>query len=331
MRIDVVLPVRDAAATLGETLESIRTQTLRSFRCWVADDGSIDESARIAESAARTDPRFRVVRFARRGLVATLNDVLGRVETPLVARVDADDRMLPTRLERQVQWLDEHEDIDVVACLVRFFGPVSEDQRRYEAWLNETIAPAEIERDFFVESPLAHPAVAYRVSAVRAVGGYRDVGFPEDYDLWFRLWRAGHRFGKVGEVLMELRDHPARLTRTDGRYRPRSLLECKAEHLVAAHSLAGRDVVVWGAGRDGIRAAKALRRRGAVLRHLVDIAPTKLGRSTLGVPVLAPESLDAKRRAFVVAAVGVPGARHEIRARLASMGYREGEGFVCFG
>jgi hypothetical protein len=109
------------------------------------------------------------------------------------------------------------------------------------------------------------------------------------------------------------------------------LLECKAEHLVAARSLAGKDVVVWGAGRDGIRAAKALRRRGVALRHLVDIAPTKVGRSMLGVPVTGPESLAGRTRPFVVAAVGIAGARQEIRARLASMGYREGEEFVCFG
>lgn len=326
-----MLPVRDAAATLGEAIASIRAQTWSSFRCWIADDGSADDSPLIAEAAAREDPRFRVLRFARRGLVPTLNDAFDRVEAPIVARMDADDRMLPVRLERQVRWLDEHPDVDVVACLVTFFGDVSAELRRYESWLNATIAPDEIERDLFVESPLPHPAVTMRIAAVRAAGGYRDPGFPEDYDLWLRLWRAGRRFGKVPELLLEIRDHPGRLTKTDRRYVPRALLECKAEHLVAAKALAGRDVVVWGAGRDGIRAAKAIRRRDARLRHLVDISPRKVGRSMLGVPVLDPESLRREPRCFVVAAVGVPGARGEIRARLSAMGYREGDGFVCFG
>ena len=155
--------------------------------------------------------------------------------------------------------------------------------------------------------------------------------FPEDYDLWLRGYRAGWRFAKQDEVLTLLRDHPDRLTRTDSRYTARAFLECKAEHLVAVKRLEGREVVVWGAGRDGRRAAKALRRRGVILRHLVDIAPTKIGRRMLGVEVRPPESLEEEPRAFVVAAVGIKGARAEIREALAAMDYPEGEGFVCLG
>jgi hypothetical protein len=65
--------------------------------------------------------------------------------------------------------------------------------------------------------------------------------------------------------------------------------------------------------------------------HLVDINPTKLSRRMLGVAVREPESLRETPRAFVVAAVGVRGARALIRAALVEMGYREGDEFVCFG
>jgi glycosyltransferase involved in cell wall biosynthesis len=330
--VDVLLPVRDGASTLEQTLASIRAQTLPDFRCLVLDDGSRDGSADLAERVAREDRRFEVHRLAPRGIVATLNDGLALATAERLARIDADDVMLPERLARQVAFLDGNPDIQVVASRVEFFGGmISVNLRAYERWLNALLTPVAIARELFVESPIPHPSVTMRTSALRAVGGYRDLPFPEDYDLWLRGLRAGWNFGKLDEVLTRLRDHPRRLTWTDSRYAARAFLECKAEHLVALRSLEGREVVVWGAGRDGKRMAKALRRRGALLRHLVDIAPTKLGRSMLGVRVLPPESLAAAPRAFVVAAVGIKGARAEIRSALEAMDYCEGEDFVCVG
>lgn len=327
-----MIPVRNAAATLEAALDSVRAQTFADYRCLVLDDGSRDDSPAIAAAFAARDARFVAIRAAARGLVPALNDALSRVTAPLVARLDADDLMHPERIARQTSYLAARPGVDVVASLVEFFPDpeVSAELRAYESWLNSVRTSGEIERDLFVESPLPHPSVLLRTASLERVHGYRDAG-PEDYDLWLRMWRAGCRFAKVEAVLTRLRSHARRLTRTDPRYSPRSILECKAEHLVAAKALEGREVVVWGAGRDGIRTAKALRRRGAVLRALVDIADTKLGRSMLGVPVLPPDSLGPDPRAFVVAAVGRKGARALIRARLAAMGYSEGDGFVCFG
>jgi glycosyltransferase involved in cell wall biosynthesis len=330
--VDILLPVRDAAATLPEALASIRAQTFRDFRCLVLDDGSADESAKVAEAVAAVDARFDVRRLPRRGLVATLNDGLAQASAVLVARLDADDLMMPERLALQRAFLRERAHVDVAASRVEFFGErVPADLVAYERWLNEVVTEDEIERDLFVECPLPHPSVVMRLAAVRGVAGYRDVDHPEDYDLFLRLWRAGSRFGKHPDVLTRVRDHPGRLTRTSPRYSSRALLECKAEHLVEAKGLSGREIVVWGAGRDGIRAAKALRRRGAMIRHLVDIAATKIGKRMLGVAVRGPESLAEEPRAFVVCAVGVKGARALIRARLAELGYRELDEFVCFG
>ncbi|NNE44213.1 MAG: glycosyl transferase, partial [Gemmatimonadetes bacterium] len=186
-------------------------------------------------------------------------------------------------------------------------------------------------RDLFVEAPIAHPSVTLRTDALRAVGGYRDGPWPEDYDLWLRGWRAGWRFAKLPRVLVRQRQHADRLTWTDPRYSARAFLECKTDHLVEAWGLAGREVIVWGAGRDGKRAAKALRRRDVTIRCLVDIAPTKVGRQMLGVEVRGMEALNPRVDCPVIVAVGVKGARAEIRAVLDAWGYPEGSAYVCFG
>lgn len=325
--------MRDAQATLAESLDSIRAQSFGDFRCLVVDDGSNDDSPRIAEEIAARDPRFEVHRLPRAGLVAALNAGIARARAPFLMRADADDVNDPERFAIQMRALDARPDVTVIASRVRFFGvaPISPELRAYESWLNEALEPDAIERDLFVESPIPHPAAAMRTGAVRAVGGYRDGQFPEDYDLWLRGWRAGWRFARVPETLVQVRDHASRLTRTDARYLPRAFLACKAEHLVAARGLAGREVIVWGAGRDGVRAARELKRRGVGIRIFVDIAASKIGRSVVGAPICAPEALDAHPVIPIVVAVGVKGARAQIRAYLAARGYREPADFVCFG
>ncbi len=332
MRCEVLLPVRDAQSTLAEALESVRAQTLADFRCHVLDDGSADASARVAEALAARDARFVVHRLPRAGLVAALNAGIARAGAPILLRADADDVNEPERFAAQVHALEERPELTVVASRIRFFGDaLSPDLLDYETWLNAALEPDEIERDLFVESPLPHPAVAMRSAALRAIGGYRDGPFPEDYDLWLRGWRAGWRFAKLPATLVRVRDHARRLTRTDARYRPAAFLACKAEHLVAARGLEGRSVIVWGAGRDGVRTARELRRRGVGIRCFVDIADTKIGRRVVGAPILAPSVLDGAREDLVVVAVGVKGARARIRAHLAARGYREPADFVCFG
>jgi glycosyltransferase involved in cell wall biosynthesis len=329
-RVDVLLPVRDAAETLPEAIADLRAQTLKDFTCWILDDGSRDDSRSLAEAAAAEDPRFRSAPGPACGIVAALNRGIAHVTAPWVARFDADDRCEPERLRLQVERL-EREAWDVAACGVRFFGDVSANLRAYEGWMNSRRTHEEIVRDLFVESPLAHPSVVLRTDSLRDVGGYRDGPWPEDYDLWLRGWRAGWRFGKVDDVLVALRQHDDRLTWNDTRYSSRAFLECKTGHWVEARGLAGGEIIVWGAGRDGKRAVKAFRKRGVQVRHFVDIAPTKIGRRMIGLDVLPVEALRERPGCPVVAAVGVKGARQEIRRTLVGWGYSEGPDFVCFG
>src|SRR5262245_3575909 len=100
--VSVLLPVRDAAVTLAAALESLRAQTLGDFEVVAVDDGSSDGSAEIADADTRADPRFRLVRQSRLGLVAALERGRALARAPLLARMDADDVALPHRLEVQV-------------------------------------------------------------------------------------------------------------------------------------------------------------------------------------------------------------------------------------
>ncbi len=329
-RVSVLLPVHDAAGTLGESLASLAAQDVDDFEIVLVDDGSRDGSAALARDLW-PDERLRVVSPGRVGLVAALNVGLASCRAPLVARMDADDRADSRRLRLQAELLDGRPEVGIVGSQVRCFASagVADGYRRYETWINGLVTHEAMVREIFVESPRAHPSVMMRRELVAALGGYHDRGWPEDYDLWLRAVRAGARLAKVPEVLLEWRDEPGRTSRRDPAYAADAFLRCKAHHLARWPLPLARPVVLWGAGPIGRRLGRYLRAEGVRIAAVIDIDPRKVGGRRGGAPVVAPEALGSMASPFVLTAVGSPGARGEIRGHLAARGLREGEDFLC--
>ena len=243
----MLLPVRDAEATIDACLDSLAGQTLGDHEVVAVDDGSRDGSTERLADWARREPRLRVLRTPRRGLVAALQLAASAARAPLVARMDADDLAHPQRLARQVERLEGDAGLDVVACAVAATGrapgePAGAGMLRYVEWTNGLLDHEAMACQRFVESPLVHPSVALRTAALRALGGWRDFDGPEDYDLWLRAFDAGLRFEKLPDVLLEWRDSPGRLTRSDPRYAGPRFQQLKLEAL-ARGALAGRAAV----------------------------------------------------------------------------------------
>lgn len=329
--LSVLMPCYNVTATLDETLQSLVDQRFSDFEIVAVDDGSDDGSDELLAAWAEQEPRLRPIRRPHEGIIAALNHGLEACRAPLVARMDADDLAAPRRFELQVEFLAQHPEIGVAACLVEGFPKkaLRGGFRAYIEWLNTLVSDADIRRERFVESPMAHPSVVYRKQVVLEAGGYQEHGWPEDYDLWLRLMEAGVRFGKVPEVLLSWRDHPTRLTRSDSRYSLENFLRAKAHYLLRG-PLAGREAIfIWGAGMHGRRLSKHLLAGEAPLVAFFDIDPKKIGRTRRGRPVLATEDLPDEwakwRSPVLLAAVGSRGARGLIRERLGSFGLVEGE------
>ncbi len=323
--ISVLLPCRDAAGVLPEAIESLRAQTFDDFEVVAVDDGSRDLTWPALLEWARRDERVRPLRTPARGLVHALATAQSFARGELLARMDADDVAEPSRLEAQARLLAERPDVAACGTHVRYFPRelVRAGALRYEAWLNALAAPESVEREIFVECPLAHPTLVVRRSALLAVGGYRDQGWPEDYDLVLRLWAAGHRLAVVPRVLLHWRESPTRASRTQPRYAPASFRRCKVHFLARTLAVGREGVVVWGAGPVGKAFARELKAQGLRLRAFVDLDPRKIGQEIHGAPVVAPAEIDRFRGALAVAAVGSPGARDDIRALLDEAGWRE--------
>ncbi len=330
--IGILLPVYNSEATLAEALDSLRAQTFGDWKTWLLDDGSTDDTAELSRAYERRDPRFCYVPLPHRGIPPTLNEGLALCDTPLVARMDGDDLCEPTRLEAQLALLDAQPDVGVVATQIRSFHtdgtPPGSGMLRYVRWVNRLLTPEDHLRERYVESSVAHSSIL----APREVlaGGYRDLDWCEDYDLWLRLMQRGVRFAKVPEVLLAVRDESGRISRNDYRYTQDALRRCKLDHLLdpeVGPLATRRRILQWGAGRVGKRWLRELPDFDVTVEAVVDLHPRKIGRRIHAAPVIPPDALAEHWQRlddpFLLAAVGARGARIEIREYLDGLGLRE--------
>jgi hypothetical protein len=200
--------------------------------------------------------------------------------------------------------------------------------RVYETWQNSLIDHDLISRDLYVESPFVHPSVTFRKDAVLRLGNYRDAGWPEDYDLWLRLARAGARFARLPEELFYWRDRSDRLTRTASAYTLQAFRACKVHHLRQTFLAGETTVTLWGAGTEGKAWRTALRAGGIAVRRWIEVDPRKLGQVIHGAPVVGIEELRAEDGKILVT-VGAKGARAQIRGCAEAAGRSEGQDYLC--
>lgn len=324
------MPAFDAEATLASALRSVQRQSFGNWECVLIDDGSRDRTRAIAERIAEHDARVRVLSVPHGGIVAALQTGIGHCRAPLIARFDADDLMSRRRLELQRRALLESPELAGVGCHVRLFprAHLREGRLAYERWLASLCTPNDVAREAFVECPIAHPSLMIR-RAVLVEHGYRERGWPEDYDLVLRLLEAGQNLAVVPERLLHWRDGPRRLSRTSSDYSIPAFVQCKAEFLARRFLVDTKGYVLWGYGDTGKALAEALARRDKHPIAIIELHPRRLGQLIRGVRVVSPSTLPALPRLPVVVSVAGLEARTEIRCALEQMGFAEGRDYVC--
>jgi glycosyltransferase involved in cell wall biosynthesis len=330
--VSVVMPARNAAATIARAVASIQGQTFRDWELVALDDGSKDATRFILIEMAQLDPRIRVLR-TKAGIPGALNAGIAAATGEFVARMDADDECDPERLAKQVAFLQANPAIGVVGSRVEFGGDPAKaaGYALHVEWVNSLLTPEEIHLNRFIESPFAHPSVMFRRALVHEQGGYREGDFPEDYELWLRWMDAGIAMAKLPDTLVTWHDLPDRASRTDPRYSPEAFYALKA-HWVAEwlhREFEGkREIWVWGAGRTTRQRAANLEKEGVRIAGYIDVDAKKTGKKVGGVPVVAPDALPPAESSFVLGYVGVRGAREIDREILVKSGRVEGRDFL---
>lgn len=329
--VSVVLPVRNAAATLDEAIASCLGQTSGELEVRLVLNGCSDGSGEIARSWAARDRRVIISHSpVEDGISGALNagwqSAIGR----FVMRMDADDLATPTRAEAQIAALESDDGLDAVGGLVELDTALGDGMRRHVEWLNSLTTPQAISAGRFIECPVAHPSMMIRREVLQRLGGYRRAEWAEDHDLWLRLLEAGGRIGKVDEVVLVWRDRPERLTRTDPRYAMDRVWRMKAHFLGRLPEARDAGVVVAGAGPIGKRLAGLLQREGLEVKGFFDVSPRRIGMTIGGLAVADAGEIGRRwRDGLLLSAVGIPGGRDQVRGVAHAAGYVEGRDFWC--
>jgi glycosyltransferase involved in cell wall biosynthesis len=198
------MPVYNAKRYVGEAIESILAQTFKDFEFLIIDDGSTDQSLAILERYAAQDKRIRLSSKPNAGYAVRLNEMLQQAQGDLIAQMDADDIALYERFARQVEFLRNHPEVDVVGGVQEYI-----DSKGYHLTVSrEPEGHDEMqERALSGVCPIYHPSVMMRRKAVLAVGGYQVEMMPvEDLDLWLRMGERG-RLANLPDVITRYRLH----------------------------------------------------------------------------------------------------------------------------
>ncbi|MBF0380144.1 MAG: glycosyltransferase [Magnetococcales bacterium] len=332
--VSILLPFYNAASTLAQCLDSILNQTFTNFELLAINNGSTDNSQEVVVAKMAGDPRLKLHKLEKPGLIPALNFGLKVARADIIARMDGDDIMYPTRLEKQVQHLRQNQQCSLVACTVDLFPKemIKDGYWEYIRWQNSCITSEDIRDEIYWESPLAHPSVTFVKQDVVALGGYRDGPYPEDYDLWLRMNLAGLKMEKLPETLLDWREGSKRLSRNDPRYNRVAFDMIRADYLAQdSRLLQGRPLVIWGAGRHTRLRAKHLLDKGFKLAAWIDVDPNKLGNRVWDVMVQPPQWLIQKEKPFVLSYVTVRGAKEKNREQLEGFGYRRGNDYLMVG
>ncbi len=207
-QVSVLMPAYNSEPFVREAVASILAQTLSSFELIVIDDGSTDQTCKILEELAQTDPRVIVYSRPNQGVVSTRNELLALARAELIAWVDSDDTCESNRLQLQAECFTGNPSLVSVGSSLLYVDP-----KGRPLWVQTF--PERLTIDRHLQSPQTDTpfgASMMRTQAVRDVGGFREP-FPigEDFDLLLRLIEIGEIWN-LKETLYHYRQHPHSIT-----------------------------------------------------------------------------------------------------------------------
>jgi glycosyltransferase involved in cell wall biosynthesis len=206
--ISVVMSVYNAEDYLHEAIESVLGQTFKDFEFIISNNGSTDNTKKIITFYQQLDKRVILFDHEDFGFSVSLNKAIRISKTNIIARIDADDVMEPTRLEEQYNFLNKNKDVTLLSCLANYINVAGDIIGKTFSDLDSVAAN---HRYISENEPigLLHPGTIYYKSAFLEVGGYRTQFAPaEDIDLWNRFNDHGYWAVVQQKILMNYRMIP---------------------------------------------------------------------------------------------------------------------------
>ncbi|HEX2721959.1 MAG TPA: glycosyltransferase [Gemmatimonadaceae bacterium] len=210
-QVSVVMSCHNASRWLDEAADSVLAQTFSDFEFLLVDDGSIDDTPAIIEKYRALDSRVVAVPKKHSGLADSLNVGLARARGTWIARLDADDRWEPERLEKQMRFALSNPDVVLLGTNFLQMNGQGVPMKRIRCPSTHRALLWNLEH---LQRFFPHSSALFRREAALEAGSYNPWNrLSEDSDLWLRLAEKG-KIACLGEFLVSCRKHPEQISNT---------------------------------------------------------------------------------------------------------------------
>lgn len=316
--VSIIMAAKDTAPYLRECLDSVLAQSYSNWELIAVNDHSSDETPAILAEYAAKDARIIYADGEGFKLIPTLQTAYTLASGVLINRMDSDDKMPNYKIEVLVaEWL-KYGKGNVIAGGTEHFvdeGEVGGGFLRYEKWLNNVakhnLHYEEIYRECVIPS---HCWIIHR-DDFDAIDAFNPMIYPEDYDLCFRMY--AHKLNIVGidVILHHWRDRSNRISRTWEEYKDNRYYNLKVKNFNAIDKDTSRELVIWGAGKNGKDLVKLFQESQTKLNWVCD-NDRKLGKDIYGIIMQSSGHILELDNPQIIIAVSSPTDKLEIKAQL---------------
>ena len=261
-KVSIIIPCKNAAEFLPETLLSIRNQSFTDWECIMVDDHSTDNSLEVFNEFQAEDSRFQSYKNTGAGVIQALQRGYAQSTGAFITRMDADDLMPVNKLRNLLKALEEKGPGHVATGKVKYFDALGEGFKNYERWLNKLIDEDNHRAHLYKECVIASPNWMLYKEDFKRIGAFESPVYPEDYELVFTMFSVGLKVVTVDEVTHLWRDHEQRASRVSPLYASNTFLPLKLGWFQKLNRDETKQLILLGAGKKGKAIAKELNRLG---------------------------------------------------------------------
>lgn len=202
--VSVIIPAYNAEKYIKEAIESVLNQTYKNIELIVVDDGSTDNTAEIVKKYLN-DPRVKYIYQENKGLAGARNTGIKKAKGDYIAFLDADDFYLPEKIEKEVKFLKEHPEFDIVYCnMEHFYDGKSKILFQHRGPFYSGNVFEKLLNKFFGQAD----TLLIPKKILDKIGLFDEkMRYSEDWDLLLRISWAGFKFGFIKEPLLRIRIH----------------------------------------------------------------------------------------------------------------------------
>ncbi|MDG1840859.1 MAG: glycosyltransferase family 2 protein, partial [Crocinitomicaceae bacterium] len=254
--ISILIPFKNTAPFFRECIDSILEQSHSDFEIIAVDDHSEDDSLDIIMSYS--DKRIQVFKNEGIGILPALQTAQKHATGKFITRMDADDVMPKDKLSFLLDALKQKGQGNVATGMVQYFGKekVSEGYKKYENWINKVCTKNTFYEEIYRECVVASPNWMMHKEDFDLISGFKEIQYPEDYDLVFKWKKAGLQIHGIKQITHLWREHKNRTSRTNIHYQQASFFKLKTSHFLRENK--NKNIVLLGAKKKGRIIAKIL-------------------------------------------------------------------------